>query len=966
MRTPHRRGETRAKGSEAFTHKNVRCLYTNADSIHNKLPELETVAQNLKPDIIAISEVKPKFTRFKLQANEILMEGFQEPVHNLDMEGRGVCIYIRDGLNYKSRDCRHFSQMIVIEVESPTCEAVVVGVVYRSPNSTEEENAKLNIELTELFKDEGQSVLLLGDFNFPEIDWDSQSSRAGPGHRATRFLNTMQDTMTTQLVTEPTHRRPGQQPTLIDLVFINKPEEINSVTHAPSLGKSHHEVIIVDQQLTCLKGPEPPRPLKYAYQRADYSEMKRALQREDLSEKLKDVDCDQAWGVVKETLTRIRNKYVPSTRVRIGNNVRKKPLWMNDAALRKVRKKHSAYRRYLTTREGKDYLEYVRIRNEAQKEIQRSKRSFEYMIAKECKKNPKAFWNYYNDKTRKHQQLPTLTDEEGNSAECDREKADCLNDFFASVFTVEDTREVPTIPRRTVTKPMPDILITPEAVAKKLKKLNPSKAQGPDEIHPKLLQELSQELAEPLAIMFNKSLEAMKVPEDWKAAQVKPIFKKGNRTMPTNYRPVSLTSVLCKVMESLIKDHIMEHLMGNDFLDEHQHGFVPRKGCNTNLLESMEAWLNHLDKGSSVDIFFLDYSKAFDRVPHERLLSKLNSYAFIPRVVGWIKSFLESRTQFVTVNSVSSKPKKVISGVPQGSVLGPLLFVIYVNDLPGETTNDLQMFADDTKCYGEVDSVEREIVLQQDLNSLDNWTVKWQMGYNLVKCKGMRLGSRAAEKEYHLRCPDGSPHKLEMVKKEKDLGVIMDSGLNFEPQINNMVKIANSVLGTIKRTFSTLNRTTFTLLYKSLVRSHLEYGQEIWSPWRKSQMEKLEKVQRRATKLVASIRHLPYKDRLRKLKLPSLGHRRLRGDIILMYKMVRGLLKTSLEIPYSPNPNLRGHSFKLETGRYNTQARRHFFTNRIVGEWNKLPEEVINALTMDQFKSRLDRHWHGTKDIFSF
>ena len=415
----------------------------------------------------------------------------------------------------------------------------------------------------------------------------------------------------------------------------------------------------------------------------------------------------------------------------------------------------------------------------------------------------------------------------------------------------------------------------------------------------------------------------MVVPKDWKEAHVTPIFKKGDRKLATNYRPVSLTSIVCKLLETLIKNHIMVHLRRNNLLDEHQHGFVPKKGCNTNLLESLENWLNHLENGKSVDVFYLDYAKAFDRVPHERLLSKIESYGVTQETQGWIRSFLSGRTQLVKLAGSSSGTKEILSGVPQGSVLGPLMFVLYVNDLPPVTENETQMFADDAKNSGAVDSDASEAKCQNDLTKMDKWTIKWQMDYNLGKCKHMRLGNRPQNFQYHLYNKDGTPHYLQTENTEKDLGITMDKDLTFDHHIDKIIKTANSVLGTIRRTFSNLNHATFTLLYKALVRSHLEYGQEIWSPMRKGSINKIEKVQRRATKLVKNIRNLPYEDRLKALKLPSLQHRRQRGDMITKFKITHGYLETALQIPYSMTRHLRGHIFKLEGSRFNTPALLH-------------------------------------------
>ena len=410
----------------------------------------------------------------------------------------------------------------------------------------------------------------------------------------------------------------------------------------------------------------------------------------------------------------------------------------------------------------------------------------------------------------------------------------------------------------------------------------------------------------------------------------------------------------------------MEHLTRNHLLNQNQHGFVPKKGCSTNLLETIEYWLNCLEKGNSVDVFYLDFSKAFDRVPHQRLLSKMRSYSFPVQILKWTESFLLGRSQSVKVDTSLSGSKPIRSGVPQGSVMGPLLFVIFVNDLPEVTDNTTTLFADDAKNSGEIEAVEDEETSQKDLDKLEEWSETWQMSFNLGKCKHMRLGELPTSSRYHLRDKDGKMHIIETINDEKDLGVYVDKNLSFKKHIDETVKSSNAILGTIKRTFDTLSPPSFTMLYRSLVRSKLEYCQEVWSPARKGHQDQLEKVQRRATKMVRGLKDEPYETRLKTLGLPSLRHRRLRGDIIFMFKITHGLVHTGMEIPYSTNTTTRGHQYKLETGRYKTLARRQFLTNRVVNEWNSLPRDVVSARTINCFKTRLDCHWALTKNQFEF
>ena len=261
---------------------------------------------------------------------------------------------------------------------------------------------------------------------------------------------------------------------------------------------------------------------------------------------------------------------------------------------------------------------------------------------------------------------------------------------------------------------------TVEDIITKLYKLKPDKSPGIDQIHPHVLKECREKIAVPLFIIFKKSMEEGYTPEDWRQARVTPIFKKGSKRQACNYRPVSLTSVPCKIMESLVRDAILKHLNENNLLSNKQHGFIKGRSCMTNLLSTLEDLTRSLDEGFDIDILYLDYSKAFDTVPHKRLISKLQAYGISGKILDWVRSFLSHRRQNVGVRNAHSEWADVRSGVPQGSVLGPILFVIYINDLPDIVSSTTKMFADDTKIYNQIDknSNRGEETIQQDLNQL--------------------------------------------------------------------------------------------------------------------------------------------------------------------------------------------------------------------------------------------------------
>ena len=266
-------------------------------------------------------------------------------------------------------------------------------------------------------------------------------------------------------------------------------------------------------------------------------------------------------------------------------------------------------------------------------------------------------------------------------------------------------------------------------VLKQLMNLNVNKSCGPDEIHPRLLIELSEHIAGPVALPFNMTMKHAFLPTDWKRALVSPIYKKGSRNLAENYRPISLTSILCKMMESFLRDTVVTHLLEKRLLTTKQYGFISGRSTTTQLL----------NYGGVVDAIYQDFSKAFDTVPHRRLIGELEAYGIKGNILKWIRDFLEGRIQQIMVNGVKSEIAPVISGIPQGTVLGPVLFVIYINDLLDNIKSDGLMFADDTKIFRHITSREDALALQSDIKLLEHWSDKWQLQFHPDKCHVLTL-----------------------------------------------------------------------------------------------------------------------------------------------------------------------------------------------------------------------------------
>jgi hypothetical protein len=465
-------------------------------------------------------------------------------------------------------------------------------------------------------------------------------------------------------------------------------------------------------------------------------------------------------------------------------------------------------------------------------------------------------------------------------------------------------------------------------------------------------------MSTPLQILFNKSLEEGVVPQSWKYANVLPIHKKGSKQLADNYRPISLTSVLSKILEKLVKESILTHLLSYNLLSKEQFGFRNRRSCILQLLEVMDSWTALLDDGQPVDVIYLDFKKAFDTVPHQRLLKKLSAYGFRGNLLTWLEDFICNRFQRVKIGDSFSEWSQILSGVPQGSVLGPMLFLVYINDLPDALISCIKLFADDTKLYSSVSSNTNIDLLESDLQSLMNWSGDWDMEFNASKCSVLHLGNKNIIHKY--KCSSqGVIVELANSSSERDLGIVMDSKLDFGCHINNIVNKANRQLGLLKRSFVIRDRHSMLMLYKSTIRPLLEYGSVVWSPWKVKYIDKIEQVQRRFSKLVSGTQGMPYEQRLEFLNLDSLAHRRQRESLIQVYKLLNNYYDIDYSVFFEKSDIVatRGNSMKLKTIRSKLKLRSNFFSVKAVSLWNSLPEKIVSSSTLNQFKSNLSKHF---------
>ena len=779
------------------------------------MSELRERANTGSYSVIGVTEA---WTNESIYDAELSIEGYN--MYRKDRKGTsggGLILYIKNSIRAGVNEQLTNSEF----EESLWCNAelndqrLLIGLCYRSPTSTMENDGKLVILMENaVLQTKANHVLIMGDFNYPVIDYACETVRAGHADPATLFFNKTQELCLYQHVTQPTRFRQNQTPSTLDYVFTEEENLIEAINYDVPLGKSDH-VVLTWEMLVATSSVRSTQ-VKFNYHKGDYQQIQNSLQMISWKERWEGKTVSEMWTDFTKILRELVSLHVP--RKKEGKRKRKR---LSKQIQRKIKERSQAWQKYCQNRTGRNFDRYKQIRNEVNQTIRKEEDHNRKQLLSGFKHNQKKFYGYMRSKQSVKDNLTALRKPNGELTSTDQETADLLSAYFKEVYTVEDTSNLPVITAKDLNWNDTDLDFSETAVREKLQKLNPDKSPGPDDIHPLLLKECAYVLSQPLSLIFQQSFDTGTLPADWRTASIVPIFKKGNRTDKTNYRPVSLTSVPCKIMESLIKGKLMNFLESNDLLCRAQHGFRSGKSCLTNLLETLENWTKALDEGYGLDVVFLDYKKAFDSVPHRRLIEKLKSFGINGKLLQWLDSFLKSRTMKVGLRGAFSELLEVLSGVPQGSVLGPLLFLLYVNELPDWIKCELKMFADDTKVWSRIQKDTDSSTLQDDLDRLQSWSDIWQLSFNADKCKVMHIGHSVQTKYYMGEGP--TRKELESVQQERDLGVIITSDLKPSSQCLKSAATARRVIGMVRRTFRNLDIADFRLIYKTYIRPHLEF-----------------------------------------------------------------------------------------------------------------------------------------------
>ena len=507
---------------------------------------------------------------------------------------------------------------------------------------------------------------------------------------------------------------------------------------------------------------------------------------------------------------------------------------------------------------------------------------------------------------------------------------------------------------------MEDFAITKSHILNSVLNIKDKISRTPENIPAYFIKRTISSILIPLLHIFNLTLRSGVVPLQWKKAIIIPIYKKGDRNKPKNHKPVSQTSSFGRVCEYIISEFILTHLQSNDLLSPHQFGFIPNKSSCSQLLTCLHDWIQSFTETDSINsVIYTDFSKAFDSVCHAKLIRSLQSYGLNIETVRWIQSFLSDRSQQVAIGNTLSSALAVHIGVHQGSVLGPLLFVIFINDIttPSHLHNSvrIRLFADDAKIY----STDPQH-LQNSLDSINSWVEKQQLRFCPEKCFTLSIckpSVKISKPEFVIE-----NQKLSNTAVIKDLGIMISDDLRWSHHVNFIFKNASLCSYQLRKSFSSTNIWTWTKLYTTYLRPKLEYNTPIWSPHLKQDKLKIESIQKQFTRFAFMRCNIPftsYSDRLYKINMKPLEYRRIYFDLIFLFKMFKGLSDINFEdyfIMRSRPYNIRGNKTKIEP---NLKIKDSIWTNsffvRSANVWNDLPDDIASATSLEVFKSKLSK-----------
>lgn len=818
------------------------------------------------------------------------------------------------------------------------------------------------------------TILLTGDLNFPMINWVTESVYGGTEEvrvQAKALLHFAEELCLTQIISSPTRKS-----NILDIVMTNNDELVHEYC-VDETNLSDHNIITLTtnirsdphQAICNLTQRLPPTiinlsNLNFFSETVHWENLRSQINSVDWPELLRDFDPDDQYKLILWKCLHIAKQHVPlkrppTPRTSIPRD-RKILMRKRTKLRRKLRLSPNTVTNQLIARKISLIDDSLKLSVEREAERQ------EELAISRIKTNTKYFYKYAASKSKVKASIGPLKVSQDHIARNPEEIARVLRMQYEQTFSVPYQEKIIHSSKEFFhpddwhTTNLTDINFTQTDIQNAIKQIANNAAAGPDQFPAILLKNCAKELSVPLSIFYRKSLDTGIIPKLLKTAKITPVFKGGSRAEAQNYRPIALTSHIIKVLEKLLVKEISSYLEGHDKLNQDQYGFRAGRSCLAQLLAHQEKILTALENNTSVDVIYLDFAKAYDKVDHGILLHKVRQMGIQGKIGVWLHTYLTNRKQVVAVDGIESEPSIVTSGVPQGSSLGPLLFLVHISDINEQVKfSTVASFADDTRILRPVSTELEANQLQEDLSTLYSWAEINNMSFNNNKFEYIAynpIPNTITTRLY--TAPDGT--NIEMKDSVRDLGITLTCDGYFTLHIANIVKKARNQVGWILRSFKTRDHLPMLTLYKSLVLPHLEYCCQLWSPWRAGDKQSLEAIQRSYTNKISSVCHLDYWGRLEALKLFSLERRRERYAIIYIYKILIGITTNNINIRTTTHQRLGRYCIidriHPRASTRVTTLKQNSFATRGPQLFNALPRHIrdITDLSLDQFKTKLD------------
>ena len=866
--------------------------------------------------------------------------------------GGGCLIYYRENINVIPKPKFEVADLEAIWIEVIiNSQRLLIGNVYRPPDDSDF-HSRFKVALDKIWL-RRNNILVIGDINSDLLKNDFKD-----GKKLQVIMNSLG---LKNVIWKPTRIDHTSQ-TLIDVILTSDTSKIlSSGAFNPAI--SDHKLVYVIVKLQ--RNREKPKIKTVRnYKNIDVKSFKTTLENTPwwVSNVFEDIDdVANSWEVIYKGIV---EEFIIERKAKIRTNSLP---WITTEIRKLLNKRYRLLKKWQKTKDHETRLKYNESRNLARKEMRKAETNYWKEEFQEAT-NSKDFWRTVKkvQKKRANNKIGPIEDDSGTIETRDTVKAELMNDFFPTIGE-KLANELPdnqhteeenytTCPSEITTAPIiQDIKTDREFLQKQLKSIKPEKASGPDNIRPKDFKLAEESIIEGLDIVIQKSKQTRKMPSKWKTGEVKVAFKKGDPTQRTNYRPLTMLSLPSKIMEGQICKQIDEHIEKNNLSNDCQWGYKKGKSTETLLIKMTEDWKKAIDQGKVVGIIFLDFSKAFDSVSHPILMEKVKETGIKGALYDWICDYLTNRYQFTDINGIKSKIKIVEYGVPQGSLLGPRLFKIYVNDLP-ESTNDgvIYLFADDTTVYYIADHIEDVIDgLNRISKDLNKWCSQNKMTVNSDKTEAMIISLKPFIGP--LRPLIFGDSNIKFVTTSKCLGVTIDNSLKWNVQVKNIVKSYGAKLSQIKRMKYLPKNVLVEIYYKSII-ANVTYCITVWGTCSPPLFEALEHIHVRAAKLIYDIKDEKLTDEqiLQKVGWRKLEYIYKRRILSVMYDIYYNKTPSTLTDMFSKgNNSTTKQRLNFQIKRPRTEQGRASLLYRGPLTWNLIPHEIKSNPSKETFKRKL-------------